>query len=362
MSNQPVLSVSDDDLADLRDRLRRTRWAARWPAPAWEAGTDPDELERLARHWADGYDWRAREAEINALPSHFAEVDGVRLHYLRYDGADDALPLVLTNGWPSTFYELVGLAERLAARGFTTIVPSLPGYPLSAPRPSLTSTPTHELWHRLMREELGFARYGAHGGDLGAGVSTLLAKAHPESVAGLHLMAVAPPTSFDTSALTDAERAHLTRMREWWNEEGAYEHQHRTRPLTLAPALSDSPVGLLSWVLEKYRAWSHTGLRAHSDDFLLTQASLYWFTNSIGTSLRPYYERGRAPEPDARRVEVPTAVALFPGDLAIPPREWAERTYRVTRWTEMPRGGHFAPVEEPELLADDLAGFFGDLR
>ncbi|OUE26843.1 hypothetical protein BFL36_03475 [Clavibacter michiganensis] len=369
MTHPLPLHVTDADLDYLRDRIRRTRWSTPWPVEPWEAGTDQALLRRLTGLWADDFDWRAREREIRALPWAVADLDGTPLSYLRFDAErPGGLPVILTNGWPSSALELVPLAERLSRPsrfGFdaddavTAIVPALPGFPFSPPRPRIDE-PTHELWHRLMTEELGFARYAAHGGDLGAGITSRLAGAHPEAVAGIHVMAVAAPADLDDATLTDEERAHVEEMRTWERDEGAYEHQQRTRPLTLAPALQDSPVGLLSWILEKHRAWSDCGgdvSTRFSDDHLLTLASLYWFTGSIGTSLRPYFAHGSGRTPPVARVRVPTAVAVFPHDLVHPPRSWAERTYDVVRHTTMPRGGHFAPYEEPDLLADDIRAF-----
>lgn len=371
-----LLDVRDTDLAELRDRLRRTRWPARWPGAGWEVGTDTDTVRRLVEVWSTTFDWRRQEASIDALPWHSADVDGTAVRYLLF-GAErsGALPLVLTNGWPSSFLELVGLARRLAAPSShggdardacTVVVPLLPGFPGSPQRPVLPAdVPTHELWHRLLHDELGFDRYAAHGGDLGAGTTSLLAAAHPDEVVGVHLMAVADPAHVDPATITPAEQTHLDEVATWHAQEGAYAHQQSTRPMTLAHGLSDSPAGLLAWIVEKYRAWSDCGGELSSrfdDDVLLTQASLYWFTNSTGTSLRPYWEHGRNGVAPLRRVEVPTAVALFPADLAHPPRSWVERTYAVTRYTVMPRGGHFAPHEEPALLAGDITEFLRTIR
>lgn len=365
----PRLS-SPSDLEDLRRRLRATRWPEPWPETGWEAGTELAELRRLVAYWADGFDWEAEQRRIEALPWRSADLDGTPVAYLRFDAETpgSGLPIVLTNGWPSSALELVNLARRLSSPSSfggdpsdarTVIVPALPGFPFSPQRPVLTDQ-THELWHRLMAVELGFPRYLAHGGDLGAGITSRLAQAHPDELAGIHLLAVAAPRSYDPATLSDEERAHLERVQRWLADEGAYQHQHQTRPLTLAPALSDSPVGLLSWIVEKHRAWSDCGgvlSTRFSDDELLTVASLYWFTNAIGTSLRPYYEFAAGHTTRVDRVSVPTAVALFPHDLARPPRSWAERTYDVVRYTTMPRGGHFAPHEEPALLAADIIAF-----
>ncbi|MGW5740594.1 epoxide hydrolase family protein [Amycolatopsis sp. NPDC003861] len=220
MSDRPVLAVSDAELGELRTRLAGTRWPAPWPVTGRSAGTDPGELRRLVAHWSSDYDWRKHEAAINALPHHFADIAGTPVHYLRFDGeSPDALPIVLTNGWPSSFLELAGFAQRLAtpsehggsaADSFTVIVPSLPGFAFSPQRPSLADpVQTHELWHRLMRGELGFTRYAAHGGDLGAGITSRLADAHPDALAGIHLMAVAAPLAYDEKSLTAQERAYL---------------------------------------------------------------------------------------------------------------------------------------------------------
>jgi pimeloyl-ACP methyl ester carboxylesterase len=374
---RPVLAVPEAELDDLRARLRHTRWAKPWPVAAWQAGTDGEELKRLVDYWASGYDWRRHEAAINALPSRFADIDGTLVHYLRFDAErDGGLPIVLTNGWPSSFLELIKVARRLSTPSryggdprdaFTVIVPTLPGFGFSPQSASLDpAPPTHELWHRLMHDELGFDRYGAHGSDLGLGITAWLAEAHPESVVGIHLtdVTITPPP--DTPAdLTAEERTYLGDVAAWSKANGAFAAQHVTRPLTLAPALSDSPAGLLSWMLEKYRAWSDCGgdvSTRFSDDFLLTQASLYWFTNTISTSFRPYYERGHGFAPKLERVEVPTALAVFPADVFAPaPRGWVERRYNLTRYTTMPRDGHFASHEEPELMAEDITAFFREL-
>jgi pimeloyl-ACP methyl ester carboxylesterase len=364
----PPLPVPDEAVDELRRRVAATRWGPQWPQEPqepWAAGTDSTTLRRLADRWCGEFDWRAVEAEILALPSVRTMVGGLPLHAFVFESETaGALPIVLVNGWPSTSWELVPLARKLSepnvpgGTAFTVVVPSLPGFPLSPQRPDRDSN-THEAIHELMTS-LGYARYGAHGGDLGAGITSRLAQAHPEAVVGLHLMAVAAPAELDETTLSPAERAFLRTAASWTEHEGSYQHQQRRRPLSLAPALSDSPVGLLAWIVEKYRAWSDCGgdlSTRFTDDFLLTQASLYWFTNSISTSLRPYWEHASGVTAPIRQVRVPTAVAVFPYDLAHPPREWAERTYDVVRYTQMPRGGHFAPHEEPDLLADDIRQF-----
>ncbi|MGO4298717.1 epoxide hydrolase family protein [Leifsonia sp. RAF41] len=370
----PLIQVPEPDLLALRRRLADTNWPRPWPASGWDAGTDPRELRRLVEYWATTFDWRQQEASINALPAHTAMIEGTPLTYFRFDAeTDDALPLILTNGWPSTVLELIELARRLstpasygghADRSHTVIVPALPGFPFSPPRPDRYEQ-THELWHELMTTELGFERYAAHGSDLGAGITSRLAQAHPDHVRGIHLVSVAAPPNVDHSSLTAEEQRYLESVAVWSADEGAYLHQQQTRPLSLAPALSDSPAGLLAWILEKYRSWSDNGGDLGSrftDDFLLTQASLYWFTNSISTSFRPYYDYASGVTQRVRQVAVPTAVAVFPHDIARPPGSWAERTYNITRYTLMPRGGHFSAHEEPALLAEDISAFLTSLQ
>ena len=365
MSSAPLIEVPESAWEELRSRIRATRWPQPWPMDGWGAGTEPGELRRLSGYWAGGFDWRAQETAINALPSHRAALDGTSVHYLRFDGeTPDAVPILLTHGWPSTFLEEVELARRLSrpsrygaggAPSFTAIVPALPGFPFTPEQRRMPGVPTHELWHRLMTR-LGFTRYLAHGGDLGAGISARLAQAHPEAVAGVHLLAVADPGT--QPDLTDDERAYLDQGERWYTEEGGYEHLQRTRPLSAAYALNDSPVGLLAWLLEKYHAWTDhaDGAAGLDDDLILTQASLYWFTGAIAATFRPYWEHHAYP-PGPVRVTVPTGVAVFPADLVKPPRSWAARNHNIVHYSRMPRGGHFAAREQPGLLADDIRAF-----
>jgi pimeloyl-ACP methyl ester carboxylesterase len=369
------IAVGDAALDDLRARLAATRWPAAIPGERWELGADAATLRRLADRWAGTYDWRVHEARMNELPHFRVDLDDAAVHYVHLPGdGPDPLPIVLTHGWPGSFLELAQLGDRLAHPGrygadpgqsFDVVIPSLPGFGFSAPRPGRTdpwSTP--ELWHRLMTEVLGYSRYGAHGGDLGAGITTRLAMRHADALVGIHLLAVGSPPLEHATELSDAERAYIAQLQAWERDEGAYEHQQQTRPLTLAYGLSDSPVGLLAWIVEKLRAWSDCGgdlATRFSDDDVLTWVSLYWLTNTISTSFRPYSDFYANPT-GTPRVTVPTGLAVFPRDLSQPPREWAERCYAITRYTAMPRGGHFAAFEEPDLLADDLRAFLADLR
>ncbi len=356
-----TIAVPEDDIDDLRRRLAATRWPRTWPEPRWAAGTDAATLRRLAARWGGEFDWRAHEARLNELPQQIAVISGQRIHFVHFRaGQATGLPIILTNGWPSTFAEMTPLARLLAAAGHDTVVPSLPGFTFSDQQATAPGeTPIHELWHRLMTG-LGYDRYIAHGGDLGAGITSRMGAVHPEAVAGIHLMAVMIAPRHDN--LTAAEQAYLDGIKEWDLHDGAYQHQQQTRPITLAYGLSDSPVGLLAWITEKYRNWSDCGGdigTRWADDDILVQASLYWFTNTIGTSFRPYYDYFAHPATGPRVPvgQVPAAIAVFPHDISCPPREYAERTYSVVRYTRFDRGGHFAPHEEPVLLARDIAEF-----
>jgi pimeloyl-ACP methyl ester carboxylesterase len=340
-----AVSVPGREVDELRSRLGRTRWPQRLPTPAWAAGSDLDTVRRLVGYWSSGYDWREHESAMNHLPHRVVELAGKRVHFLHFQGEHDgALPIVVTHGWPGSFLEQVGLAWRLAHptrygrpvdQAFDVIVPSLPGFAFSEQRgPVCHDLPTHELWHRLMRHELGYHRYGAHGGDLGAGVTTRLAAAYPDELVGIYILAVTQPDAVDEASLTEEEQQYLRQVADWDAEEGAYGQLQATRPISLSYGLSDSPTGLLAWLVEKYRAWSDCGgniSTRFSDDDILTQVSLYWYTNTIATSFRPYLEYRLCPQRVTGRIHVPTAVAVLSGDLSRPPRSWAERTYPVAR-------------------------------
>jgi pimeloyl-ACP methyl ester carboxylesterase len=368
-----AIAIGDEVLEDLRARIRAARWPEPAPGERWGQGTDLEYLQEVLAYWADGFDWRARERELNEL-SHFrADVDGVRIHFVHERArGGDGIPLILTHGWPSSFLELLGLVPFLRDT-FDLVIPSLPGYGFSErpARTGVTTRYTAGLWHRLMRG-LGYERYGAQGGDWGAGVSTFMALDDPEPMIGLHLSNLDndPYTGPGSRPLSAAERAYVADWQRWVDEEHAYSAIQSTRPQTLAYGLNDSPAALAAWIIEKWRAWSDCGGDVESRfsrDFLVTNVTLYWVTRTIATSIRDYFDNNRFGEtaigPDDF-VGVPTAVTSFSRHFApegVPPREWAERLYDVRRFTPMPRGGHFPATEEPELLARDIAAFFAEL-
>jgi pimeloyl-ACP methyl ester carboxylesterase len=372
-----TIRVPDETLFDLRERIRKTRWPPAPPGAPWEQGTDLEYLRSLLAYWSDGFDWRARERELNRFHHFRAEVDGVPVHFVHERAkTGPGIPLILTHGWPSAFVELLGLVPFLTDPGghgiegppFDLVIPSLPGYGFSG-RPARANYRTvAALWHRLMRG-LGYERYGAGGGDFGSGVAAMMAVDEPGPLIGIHLTNFDIPPRIDEGAkpLSAAERSFLRQREHWDSVERGYSSIQSTKPQTLAYALNDSPAGLAAWIVEKWRSWADT--RGDVDarfsrDFLLTLVTLYWATETITTSMRDYFDNrwhGVALGPDDL-VRVPTGVAAFTTELVregAPPREWVERLYDVRHWTPMPRGGHFAPAEEPELLARDIARFFG---
>jgi len=378
MSVQPfTIEVADEVLADLRWRLAATRWPDEIAGAGWDYGTNEDYLRELVAYWRDDFDWRAQEVRLNQFAQFRADFDGVGVHFVHERGrGPHPLPLIITHGWPSSFAQMLKIIPPLTdparhggdpADAFDVVVPSLPGFGFSdRPRErGMNGQHTAELWARLMADALGYRRFAAAGGDLGSGITRRLALAHPELVVGIHLTDVGYATA-DRPDLSDAERRYLAAVQDWSAREGAYRLLHATKPQTLAYGLTDSPAGLAAWLVEKYRAWSDCDgdvERRFSKDELLTAIMIYWATGTINSSVRLYYENSHAPSlTPEQRIEVPAGVAIFPKDLALPPREWAARSLRVERWTEMPRGGHFAAMEEPDLLVEDLRAFFRPLR
>lgn len=370
----PVLMVTD-----LKDRLTRTRLAE--PAgESWEVGTPASWLRQLVDEWRE-HDLAGLQRHLQAT-SHFkVELGGQLVHLLQVPGrGPEPFPLLLTHGWPGSFLEYQRLVPRLtdpAAHGgsaedaFTVVVPSLPGFGFSSPPPpgGLTAPAVADLWHRLMHEGLGYRRYGAHGSDLGAGVTAWLARLHPAAVAGIHLATPGLPPP--PPPWTPAVRAHFDEVQAWTAEEGGYAHQHSTKPATVAAALLDSPTGLAAWIGEKVTAWSATtsdGQPAFPRELLLDTLTLYWATGTVGTSLLPYWayrhsSTAALPADDPSRV--PTTITVFGGErvpFPKPPRELAERYVHLAGWSTYDRGGHFPAVAEPELLASLLRDTFRPLR
>jgi pimeloyl-ACP methyl ester carboxylesterase len=376
------IHVDESLLADLRRRLESVRLPQSLDVEGWEDGTSVAFMERLIKYWREQFDWRVQEARLNRLPQFRAMIGGLSIHFVHQRGnGPEPLPLIMTHGWPGSFIEMEKIIPLLAEPGahggdpndaFHVIVPSLPGYGFSqAPdRRGFSSSRVAELWFELM-SGLGYTRFGAQGGDIGAGVSTWLARRFPGFVVGFHVNYISggyrPPLGEGLSPTTAEEQSFLDAIAAWAANEGAYAHMHGTKPQTLAYSLNDSPAGLAAWIVEKFRAWSDCDgdvEQVVSLDELLTDISLYWFSGTVDAAIRMYKENRLDPlrfKP-GERVEPPLGVALFPRELPMPPRSWVERVHNVARWTEMPRGGHFAAMEQPELLAEDIRAFFRPLR
>jgi pimeloyl-ACP methyl ester carboxylesterase len=371
------VAVPEDVLDDLRARLKRTRWPAELPASAGQ--TSVALVRDLADYWREGFSWRAAEERFNAFPQFTAAVGDTILHFLHVRGTGPSpLPLVLTHGWPGSVAEFLDVIPALThpasaggdpADAFDVVVPSLPGFGFSSTSAAggMNLWRIGDLWAGLMAA-LGYRRFGAHGGDFGAGVSTVLGLRHPERMVGIHLNYIPgsyrPPPGPDLDGEESRFQAEVSR---WRDEHGAYAHLQATTPLTPSFALNDSPAGLLAWIVEKFEAWGDCDedvVARFGRDTLLTNVTLYWVTGTIATANRLYWETRRAPLHFApgEKVHVPVGVARFPREAPFPPRRWVERGYNLTRWTELPRGGHFAALEEPAALVEDLREFFRPLR
>ena len=374
--------IGDDVLEDLHRRLDATRWPDELPGTGWDYGSNMDYMKELVDYWRNDFDWRAQERLINSF-SHFkAPVGGLGIHFIHERGqGPNPMPLVITHGWPGTFFEMHKIIPLLvdpASHGgdpgdsFDVVAPSLPGFGFSdhATERGMEVAKTAALWDELMTGVLDYPRFAAHGGDIGAGVTSRLGRGHAGSLIGIHLTSVTRPIPYlgdGSQELSNAEKTHMREREEWQNAEGGYAHIQGTKPQTLAYGLNDSPVGLAAWIVEKYRSWSDCEgdvERRFSKDELLTTVTLYWATESISSSTRMYKENQRYTWTMERdeKIDVPTGVAAFPAEISRPPREWAERSYDLRRWTPMPSGGHFAALEEPQLLAEDIRAFFRPFR
>ncbi|MFF2847261.1 epoxide hydrolase family protein [Streptomyces sp. NPDC058001] len=382
------IDIAESELDDLRDRLDRIRWPDELPRVGWDRGVPVGHLRELVDHWRHRYDWRAAEARLNAWPQFTTTVDGATVHFAHIRSPEpDATPLIVTHGWPGSIAEFTRIAGPLCdprahggdpADAFHLVLPHIPGFGFSGPtRETGWEYQRVAAAFAVLMDRLGYARYGTQGGDWGAAISRELGRIHPERVIGVHLNllpggdATREPDPDELAALSPAERdrthASYARHRAWLRDRQGYADLQSTRPQTLAYGLTDSPVGQLAWIAEKFHEWSDTRERpggAIDRDLLLTNVMLYWLTRTAGSSARIYYERAHAdyrgapPEPST----TPTALAVFPEDNFIPLRHIAERTNRIVRWTEFDRGGHFAALEEPDLLVADVRAFFRELR
>ena len=364
------IAIPQARLDSIRDRVERFGWDDLPDAGAWSAGAGGADLRRLVDHWLHRFDWRAQEAALNELPQFTVDLDGQLLHFVHARGGGARGAILLLHGWPGSFVEFARLVGPLAIAGFDVVVPSLPGYAFSG-RPAKPIGPraTAGLMHQLMTDVLGYHRYLVQGGDWGAAIGAWIAHDHPDSVTGLHLNMVLVQAE-DAIPKTKDELAWAARRAALYKREGGYAHEQETRPQTLGYAMSDSPVGIAAWILEKFGRWSdlvhHADGAPHlwavyDEDLLLTNIMLYAATRSFTTSTWMYLGRvleGSGTFPAGTRVRVPTAVAAFPDPcFPPPPRSQAEKTYDVVRWIDMPSGGHFAALEQPDRWLTDVLAF-----
>ncbi|MCG5213557.1 epoxide hydrolase family protein [Streptosporangium sp. KLBMP 9127] len=370
------IDVPQAQLDDLRDRLVTTRWPDELPGADWSYGVPVGYAQQLAEYWRTGFDWRAAEARLNAFPQFTTRIDGQNIHFLHVRSPEpDALPLIITHGWPGSvaeFMKVIGpLTDPVAHGGesadaFDVVVPSIPGFGFSGP----TTEPGWDLnrvagaWAELMRR-LGYHRYGAQGGDSGAVISPMLGRADTAHVVGVHVngglgFPTGDPAEFE--GLTEAELARLGQYQD--QDRAGYAVIQATRPQTLAFGLHDSPAGQLAWIAEKFKEWTDPARELPEDavdlDQLLTDISIYWFTGTAASSARLYKETQRAWGAAAEYSAVPHGVAVFPGDPGV--RRIAEREHKVVHWSEFDRGGHFAAMEAPELFVEDIRAFFRAVR
>ncbi|MEU4603108.1 epoxide hydrolase family protein [Kribbella sp. NPDC023972] len=371
------IDVPDEALDDLAERLRRIRWPRQLPGAGWERGVPVEYLQQLVRQWT-AYDWRIWEARLNEYPQFTTTIDEQTIHFLHVRSPEaDALPLILTHGWPGSvaeFLPILGPLTDPASYGgdprdaFHVVAPSVPGHGFSVPleSPGWNHRRIAHAWAELMRR-LGYQRYGAQGGDTGSVVSPLLGHVDASHVIGVHInggLAFPPIEPGDLEQLSEVERARLAAAERLREVGTGYAEEQGTRPQTVSFGLSDSPVGQLAWIVEKFWEWTDPARALPEDavelDHLLTDASIYWFTNTSASSANLYYENRSAIDDPAEPSGVPTGIAVFPTDPAI--RRVLERRHRIVHWSEFTRGGHFAALEAPDLLVDDIRAFFRGLR
>jgi pimeloyl-ACP methyl ester carboxylesterase len=366
------IRVDDSILEDLRGRLTLTRFPDQIEDTGWEYGIPVDYLRELVEYWRDSYDWRSEEARLNRFDHYRTTIDGQQIHFVHARSANpDALPLLLTHGWPGSVVEFLDVIPRLTdpesfggqpGDAFHVIAPSLPGYGFSEPTRSPGWDPPRiarafaELMHRL-----GYQRYVAQGGDWGAQVTTRLGSLDPEHCVAIHLNMALGTRPATPGPLTEEEQADLAAMKQFADEESGYANEQGTKPQTLGVALNDSPAGLLAWIVEKFRAWSDCGghpEHCFTRDQLITNVMLYWVTQTSASSARLYWETKHSASAAPPFVDVPTGVARYPKEVLRWPRSWVECQYNVVHWTVMERGGHFAAMEQPDLFVDDLRHHF----
>jgi microsomal epoxide hydrolase len=372
------ICVEDSILRDLQERLKRTRLPDQIEGTGWEYGMPIDYLRSLVAYWLDTYDWRHEEERLNSLPHFRTRIDGQSIHFVHARSPHEgALPLLLTHGWPGSFLEFCDVIPRLtdpeasggqAADAFHVITPSLPGYGFSeVPRTRGWDVARIASAFTTLMARLGYSRYAAQGGDWGAQITTRIAAFDPTHCVAIHLNMPVGTAPMEAAPLTEEEQADLASMQSFQREESGYASEQGTKPQTLGASLNDSPAGLLAWIVEKFRTWSDCDghpENAYTRDQLITNVMLYWVTQTSASAARLYWEtrHGDALSRPLPFINVPTGVARYPKEVLRWPRSWVERQYNVTHWAVMPRGGHFAAMEQPALFTEDLREFFRAVR
>lgn len=372
------IQVPDETLRDLKARLARTRFPDEIPGTGWDYGTDLAYLKSLVAYWRDRFDWRAQERKLNEFDQYKTTIDGLEIHFIHQRSkVPNAFPLAVTHGWPGSIVEFTKVIGPLtdpvkyggrAEDAFNVVAISLPGFGFSGKPADRGYSPEKmgTIIAKLMAR-LGYQRYGVQGGDWGGIISRLVALDDPAHVAGLHLnfCTAGPPAGANPNdGVPPVELQRYQARQTYMENERAYQQIQGTKPQTLGFSLDDSPAGLAAWIVEKFHAWCDCDGNVESrftKDELLTNITLYWVTQTGTSSTRIYFEN-RVATGNPGKVTVPTACALFPKEITVPPRKWVEARYNLVRWTEMPRGGHFAALEQPELLVNDVRAFFHDLR
>lgn len=374
------IQISDKSLEDLSFRLSNTRWPNQLKDSDWERGTQKDELQSIVDYWKNKYDWRKQEKDINSFSQFHCNIDGIDIHFIHEKGkGPNPIPIILTHGWPDSFLRYKKVIKMLsdpASFGghpndsFDVIVPSIPGFGFSSSPEynGCNNSRVAELWVTLMTEKLGYAKFAAAGGDMGSGITRYMALNHHDQLMGIHLTDIgiirALLLETDEGKLSATEITYKRKAQQWIAQEGGYMSIQSTKPQTLAYGLSDSPVGVAAWIIEKFRSWSDCkGIleNSFSKDELLTNVMIYWLTNTVGSSAHMYFENTHS-LPPMNKIYVPTGIALFHGDVLLPPKEWAEKNLNIVHWTEIPRGGHFTAMEEPTLFTEDIRKFYRTLR
>ncbi len=365
------INIPQSELDDLKHRIKNARWPDELKNSNWQYGTNLSYMKELANYWADEFNWKTVENQINSFPNFIAEIDNYKVHFLHIKSKkENTIPLLITHGWPGSFLEMLKISKYLTSSeelAFDLVIPSIIGFGFSE-KPLENGSDygfNAQLWHKLMLQ-LGYLKYGLQGGDIGAGISTKIAQKFPEYIIGLHLNYISDSYSpyLQQNETLDANVLSYKKQLQSWNEkEGAYGFIQASKPLSLAYGLNDSPIGLCAWIIEKFNAWSDTNghiENSFTKDELLANVSLYWFTQTIHSSVRMYYEISCNPLHLKKNdfITVPTGFAKFPKEIPTPPKNYIEKGFNIIHWSELQKGGHFAAMEQPKLLANDIINFF----